>query len=61
MAAASLLSRSRWLLVEHPAVTEACVVAVPDEKWGERPLASIVVTEGQSVTAAELYEFMSGT
>jgi fatty-acyl-CoA synthase len=33
-------------LMEHPAVAEACVVAVPDDKWGERPLASVVVNEG---------------
>jgi fatty-acyl-CoA synthase len=47
-------------LVEHPAVGEACVVAVPDEKWGERPLATVVVNEGMSVTAGELKEFLAG-
>jgi fatty-acyl-CoA synthase len=46
-------------LMEHPAVAEACVVAVPDDKWGERPLASVVLTEGQTTTAAELKEFLS--
>ena len=29
-------------LMEHPAVREAAVVAVPDEVWGERPLAAVV-------------------
>ena len=47
-------------LMEHPSVAEACVVAVPDEKWGERPLATVVVAEGQTVTAADLKEFLSG-
>jgi fatty-acyl-CoA synthase len=38
----------------HPKVKEASVVGVPDERWGERPLATVVVAEGQSVDPAEL-------
>jgi fatty-acyl-CoA synthase len=34
------------VLMSHPDVVEASVVGVPDEKWGERPLASIVLREG---------------
>jgi len=46
-------------LMAHPAVQEACVVGVPDERWGERPLATVVVREGASVTAEDLRAFLS--
>ena len=38
-------------LIGHPAVLEAAVVAVPDERWQERPLAVVVVNEGAEVCA----------
>ncbi|MCL2543184.1 MAG: long-chain fatty acid--CoA ligase [Nocardioidaceae bacterium] len=41
-------------LMGHPDVLEAAVVGIPDEKWQERPLASVVLKEGATTTPAEL-------
>jgi fatty-acyl-CoA synthase len=48
------------LLMAHPAVLEACVVGVPDERWDERPLATVVLREGASATLDELRAFLAG-
>ena len=41
-------------LAAHPAVAEAAVIAKPDERWTERPLACVVLTDGRSVTDEQL-------
>jgi fatty-acyl-CoA synthase len=47
-------------IMAHPKVMEAAVIAIPDEKWVERPLDAIVPTpDGHDVTAAEIEAFLS--
>jgi fatty-acyl-CoA synthase len=45
------------LVMSHPAVRQAAVIGVPDEKWGERPLL-IIEAEGQAPCLEELVEHM---
>ncbi|KAH8815923.1 AMP-binding enzyme [Xylogone sp. PMI_703] len=45
------------MLVQHPDVLEAGVVAVPDSHWGERPKAYITVQEGKTLKGEDLIEW----
>ena len=45
-------------LVAHPKISEVAVIAKPDERWQERPLACVVVEEGEQVSAEELADFL---
>jgi fatty-acyl-CoA synthase len=45
------------MLLRHPAIQEAGVVGLPDERWGEAPHAFIVLKAGATVTPEELREF----
>jgi len=45
--------------MSHPAVAEAAVVAVPHERWQERPLAAVVLKDGQEATEEELLEHIA--
>lgn len=45
-------------LMTHEAVLEAAVIAIPHEKWQERPLACVVLKEGKQATKEELLDYL---
>jgi acyl-CoA synthetase (AMP-forming)/AMP-acid ligase II len=49
------------LLMGHPAIAEAAVIALPDDEWGERPMAIVVLREGTEATADDLREHLSAS
>ena len=54
------LSKLELRIMDHPAVLEAAVVAVPDDRWQERPLAVVVAKDGTQTTPDDLRAFLTG-
>ena len=45
------------MAARHPAVLECAVVAIPDERWGERPKAFVTLKPGQQASEDEIIAF----
>jgi fatty-acyl-CoA synthase len=45
-------------LVSHAAVIDAAVVGIPDDRWGERPKAFVVLAPGQDAGERELIDYV---
>jgi len=45
------------ILAQHPAVAEACVIAIPNDKWGESPLALLIRKSGATANEEEIREW----
>jgi fatty-acyl-CoA synthase len=47
-------------IMAHPAVAEAAVIGLPHPRWSERPLACVVLREGEQATKDEILAFLEG-
>lgn len=48
------------VLHDHPRILEVAVIAMPDDKWGEVPMAVVVIDEGEPLTLEEVRRFCDG-
>lgn len=48
------------VLLTHPAVAEACVLGLPDERWGESGVAVLVLEAGSAVSDSEMLAHLDG-
>jgi fatty-acyl-CoA synthase len=47
-------------IMAMPGVLEAAVIAIPDEKWQERPLACVVPRPGETISLDEVRDHLAG-
>lgn len=48
------------ILLDHPAIVDACVVGCPDERWGEAVVAAVVLKPGASMNEADVFTLLEG-
>jgi acyl-CoA synthetase (AMP-forming)/AMP-acid ligase II len=47
------------IVAQHPAVQEVAVFGISHDKWGETPLAAVVLNQSDSVSAADLRDWIN--